>query len=70
MTLAMLCSRLLSRWMAGLGPTGLCLTSILFVLSSNVPASFDPAMAFAMTGGLTLLAYQLLLAQKFYQLSC
>ena len=68
-TSVMLRGRVFSKWVAWVGLAGFVLTSIFFVLSAFVPERFDTAMGFAMPGGLLLLAYQIMLARRFFQLA-
>jgi hypothetical protein len=64
----MLCSRVFGKWVGGTGLIGYGLTSIFFILAAFAPGNYDLAMAFAMPGGLLLLAYQIMLGRRFFQL--
>ena len=65
----MLRGRVFGKWIGGVGLVGYGLTSIFFVLSAFAPQSFNMAMSFAMPGGLLLVAYQIMLARKLFQLA-
>ncbi len=67
-TSLMLCGRLFSKWVAMTGLAGFILTSIFFILAAFAPGNYDTAMVFAMTGGLLLLVYQIMLGRRFFQL--
>ncbi len=68
MTGLMLRSSVFGRWIGGIGLVGYSLTMAFFILAAFVPDHYDLAMMFAMTGGLTLLVYQVMLARRFFQL--
>lgn len=65
----MLRGRIFSRWIGLTGLVGFSLMTIFFTLAAFAPARFELAMLFAMPGGLTLMAYQILLARRFFQLA-
>ncbi len=67
-TSVMLRGGVFSKWTALTGLAGFSLTSIFFVLAAFVPENYDTAMVFAMSGGLMLLAYHIMLSRKFFQL--
>jgi hypothetical protein len=67
-TSLMLCGRVFSKWVAMTGLAGYILTSIFFILAAFALGNYDTAMAFAMPGGLLLLAYQFMLGRRFFQL--
>lgn len=67
-TSLMLSGRVFSKWVAMTGLAGYLLTSIFFILAAFASGNFDTAMAFAMPGGLLLLAYQIMLGRRFFQL--
>jgi hypothetical protein len=56
------------NWIGGIGLAGFGLTMVFFVLAAFAPEKYDTAMAFAMPGGLILMAYQVMLARRFFQL--
>jgi hypothetical protein len=64
----MLSGRVFGKWVSMAGLAGYALTSIFFVLAAFASENYDTAMAFAMPGGLLLLAYQIMLGRKFLQL--
>jgi len=64
----MLRGSVFGKWTGAAGLAGYGLTSVFFILAAFAPARFDTAMAFAMPGGLLLMAYQVLLARRFFQL--
>jgi hypothetical protein len=51
------------------GLAGFGFTSIFFIIAAFVPSRFDLAMIFAMFGGLSLLAYQIMLVLRFFHLA-
>ena len=67
-TSLMLCGRVFSKWVAMTGLSGYILTSIFFILAAFAPENYAMAMVFAMIGGLLLLAYQIMLGRRFFQL--
>ena len=67
-TSVMLRGGVFGKWTAWTGLAGFSLTSVFFVLAAFVPENYDTAMVFAMSGGLMLLAYHILLARRFFQL--
>jgi hypothetical protein len=67
-TSLMLSGRVFSKWVAMTGLAGYILMSIFFILAAFAPGNYDTAMAFAMPGGLLLLAYQVMLGRRFFQL--
>ncbi len=69
MTGVMLRGRVFGKWTGWFGLAGYILMSIFFVLAAFVPESFNLAVAVSMPGGLLLLAYHILLAKGFFQLS-
>lgn len=64
----MLQGSVFGKWIGGTGLAGYSLTSIFFVLAAFAPKNYDTAMFFAMLGGLILIAYQILIARRFFQL--
>jgi hypothetical protein len=68
-TLVMLRGQVFGRWTALAGLAGFSLMIVFFVLMAFFPAHYDTAMLIAAPGGLVLMAYQILLARRFFQLS-
>jgi hypothetical protein len=68
-TSVMLGGRVFGKWVAMAGLAGYALTSIFFILAAFASEYYDTAMIFAMTGGLLLLAYQIMLGRRFFQLA-
>jgi hypothetical protein len=66
-TSVMLRGGVFGRWTALAGLVGYCLMSAFFTLAAFVPENYDTAMVFAMVGGSVLMAYQILLARRFFQ---
>ena len=69
MAIVMLQSGVFSKWTAWTGLAGFGFTSIFFIIAAFVPSRYDLAMIFAMFGGLSLLAYHIMLARRFFQLA-
>jgi hypothetical protein len=67
-TSVMLRSKAFGKWIGGLGLAGYGLSSVFFVLAAFAPDNYASAMVFMMPGGLILLAYQILVARRFFQL--
>jgi hypothetical protein len=67
-TCVMLQGGVFSKWTAWAGLAGFSLTSVFFVLAAFVPENYHTAMIFFMPGGLLLMAYQIMLARRFFQL--
>ncbi len=57
------------RWIGITGLAGYSLMVIFFVLAAFFPERYDTAMMIAVPAGLVLLAYQVMLARGFFQLS-
>lgn len=68
-TSLMLKGSIFGKWTGGAGLAGFTLTSVFFILAAFSPENFATAMFFAMPGGLLLMAYQIMLARRFFQLS-
>jgi len=68
-TSLMLKGGVFGKWIGGAGLAGFSLMSIFFILTAFFPAYYDTAMMIAAPGGLILMAYQLLLARRFFQLA-
>ncbi len=68
MTWIMLNNNLFGKWIGWIGLLGYSMTSVFFCLAAFTPDKYGTAMAFAMPGGFLLVAYQVLLALKFFQL--
>ena len=67
-TSVMLRDRVFGKWIGGVGLVGFGLTTVFFTLAAFAPENFATAMLFAMPGGLILMAYQIMLARRFFQL--
>lgn len=67
-TSLMLSGRMFGKWIGGIGLAGYSLTSIFFILAAFGPENYNTAMAIVMPGGLLLMAYQILIARRFFQL--
>jgi len=67
-SIVMLRGRIFSRLTALVGITGFVLLLIFEICSSFVPALFDVAMIFAMSGGLLSMAWHILIARRLFQL--
>jgi hypothetical protein len=68
MTGIMLRGTVFSKWTGRVGLVGFSLMAVFFVLTAFVPERYATAMLLAAPGGLFLMAYQLLLARRFFQL--
>ncbi len=67
-TATMLRGSVFGKWTALTGLIGFSLMSIFFILTAFFPAQYDTAIALSAPGGVILMAYQILLARKFFQL--
>ncbi|MCC6147216.1 MAG: hypothetical protein IT308_06565 [Anaerolineaceae bacterium] len=67
-TIVMLRGGIFGRWTALTGLAGFSLMSVFFVLAAFVSEKYDTAMVVSLPGGLLLMAYQILLARRFFQL--
>ncbi len=56
------------RWTGRLGLAGFGLMSVFFILTAFVPGQYGAAMGVAAVGALFMIAYQVLLARRFFQL--
>ncbi len=65
----MLRSAIFSRWTGRLGLAGFSVMLIFFSLAAFLPDHYDTAMLISAPGGLLLVAYQLMLARRFFQLA-
>jgi hypothetical protein len=68
-TSAMLRGPIFSKWAGRAGLAGFSLMSVFFILTAFVPERYDTAMLIAAPGALLMIAYQLILARRFFQLS-
>ncbi len=68
MTGTMLQGSLFGKWTGWFGVLGFGLMVVFFILTAFFPAHYDAAMMVAAPGALTMIAYQILLARKFFQL--
>ena len=64
----MLRGNVFSKWTGWCGLAGFSVMSIFFILTAFIPGQYDTAMIIAMPGGLILIAYQIMLARRFFQL--
>jgi hypothetical protein len=67
MTSIMLRGNVFSRWTGRVGLAGFSLMSVFFFLTAFAPERYATAMIIAAPGGLILIAYQILLARKFFE---
>jgi hypothetical protein len=67
-SLVMLLSRIFSKATALVGILGFMLLSIFTIWATFIPAFFDVAMILAMFGGLSSVAWYILVARKLFQL--
>lgn len=68
-TSLMLKGSVFGRWTGRLGLTGYTLMCVFFILTAFVPDQYNTAMLIAAPGALFMIAYQVLLARKFFQLA-
>jgi hypothetical protein len=64
----MLRGRIFGKWIGATGLAGYSLTSVFFVLAAFAPENYGTALIFTLAGGLILLAYQIMIARRFFQL--
>jgi hypothetical protein len=64
MALVMLGGRLFGKWTAWLGLIGYCCMMVFFPLAAFVPQQFNIAVMISMFGGLSLMAYYILISRK------
>ncbi len=64
----MLRGTVFGKWTGRAGLAGSGLMSVFFILTAFFPAQYDIAMMVAAPGALILIAYQIMLARKFFQL--
>lgn len=67
-TTTMLRGTVFSRRTGAAGLVGFSLMVVFFILTAFVPEHYDIAMLIAAPGGLVLIAYQVMLARRFFQL--
>jgi hypothetical protein len=67
-TAGMLRGDVFGKWTGVMGLVGFGLMSVFFILTAFVPAQYDNAMLIAAPGALFMIAYQILLARRFFQL--
>ena len=67
-TSMMLQGAVFGKWTGRLGLVGFGLMSVFFILTAFVPNQYDTAMLIAAPGALFMIAYQILLARRFFQL--
>ena len=68
MTSTMLRGKVFGKWAGRVGLTGFILMTVFFILAAFVPTRYDMAMLISAPGGLLLMAYQFMLARRFFQL--
>ena len=69
MALLMLLGKVFGKWTGWIGLAGYVIMLIFFVLTAFAPESFATAMMIAMVGGLLLMAYQIMLGRRLFQLA-
>jgi hypothetical protein len=57
------------KWIGRAGLAGFSLMTIFFILTAFAPEHYTIAMAIALPGALTLMAYQIMLALRFFKLA-
>ncbi len=67
-TSSMLRGTTFGTWTGGIGLAGFSLMIVFFILTAFFPGRYDTAMLISAPGGLLLMAYQLMLARRFFQL--
>lgn len=67
-TSVMLRGEVFGKWTGRLGLVGFGLMSVFFILTAFVPSQYNTAMLIAAPGALFMIAYQILLARRFFQL--
>ncbi len=67
-TSVMLQGAVFGKWTGRLGLVGFGLMSVFFILTAFVPNQYNTAMLIAAPGALFMIAYQFLLARRFFQL--
>ena len=67
-TSGMLRGSVFGKWTGWLGLVGFGLMSVFFILTAFVPDQYNTAMLIAAPGALFMIAYQILLARRFFQL--
>jgi hypothetical protein len=68
-TSIMLRGTIFGKWTGRAGLAGFSLMVMFFILTAFVPERYDNAMLIAAPGGLLLMAYQIMLARRFFQLA-
>lgn len=67
-TSGMLRGTVFGKWTGWLGLVGFGLMSVFFILTAFVPDQYNTAMLIAALGALFMIAYQIMLARRFFQL--
>lgn len=67
-TSAMARGKVFGKWIGWAGLIGYGIMTVFFILTSFFPTLYDKAMLIAAPGALIMMAYQLMLARKFFQL--
>jgi hypothetical protein len=67
-TSAMLRGNVFGRWTGWTGRIGFSLMTLFFILTAFVPEQYAAALRIAAPGGVILMAYQLMLSRRFFQL--
>jgi len=65
----MLRGKTFGKWTGGVGLAGFSLMAAFFILTAFFPGRYDTAMLVAAPGGLCLMAYEIMLARRFFQLA-
>ena len=69
MAVLMLFGKVFGKWTGWIGLVGYVIMLIFFALTAFAPESFATAMMIAMVGGLLLMAYQIMLGRRLFQLA-
>lgn len=67
-TSGMLRGTVFGKWTGWLGLVGFGLMSVFFILTAFVPDQYNTAMLIAALGAFLMIAYQIMLARRFFQL--
>jgi hypothetical protein len=66
-TSAMLRGKIFGKWIGSTGLSGYIVMTAFFILTAFFPEQYSVAMLVAAPGGLILMAYEIMLARKFFQ---
>ncbi len=64
----MLRGEVFGKWTGLTGLVGFGLMSVFFILTAFVPSQYNTAMLIAAPGALFMIAYQIMLSRRFFQL--